>query len=179
MPIETREGKINAAGEPAKAAEPAKKIYIDLEGVKGSDFPKPPRIPEDSYDATIVAIEMNDFPTFDKKGRELKFIFSCLLDYKKDNEPVTLPHFVRAVVTKAYEAGKNNSNLYDIIVNAGLMDAFHKNYTELELPDAFRAFISGHLVGRACRVQVGIANKNIPDKEYSKVEKILRFKEAK
>ena len=182
MPVETTEAKITQ-GEAASPAQPTKKIFIDLEGrANQTDYPKPPLIPEDSYDATFVGAELGEFPGFDDpKVLVSKFVFQLRLEnYEFEGKEVVLPFFVKAVVTKAYKPGVSNSTLYDLIESAGLMDSLHKNWVEFEDPVKFRGFIEGNLLGRSCRVQVGTVNKKNPDKEkYSKVEKVLRFVLAK
>lgn len=171
-------------GEPVKAAVPTKKIYFDLEGKPNaqSDFPKPPLIPEDSYDACFVSAELGEFKDFDDpKILISKFVFQLRLEnYVHQGKEVVLPFFVKAVVTKAYKPGVSNSTLYNLIESAGLMEGLHKNWVELEDPTAFRGFIEGNLIGKVCRVSVGTVNKKNPDKDkYSKIEKVLRFTEAK
>lgn len=165
--------------EEAKAEE--KKIFISLDGKSGTEYPKPPCIPEDSYNAVFESAETGEFDNFEKTAKVTKFVFQMRLeDFVFEGKEVTLPFYVRAVVTKAYKPGVSNSTLYDLLESAGLMEYFHKNYTELETEAAFKAFVDGNLLGRKCRIQVGTANKKSEDvgKRYSKVEKVLRFLDA-
>jgi len=164
--------------EESKTEQVEKKIFISLDGKAGTEYPKPPCIPEDSYNAVFESASSGEFDNFEKTKKVTKFVFQMRIDdFVHEGKEVTLPFYVRAVVTKAYKPGVSDSTLYSLIDMAGLMDHFHKHYVELETEAAFKAFIEGNLLGRKCRIQVGTANKKNPDvgKRYSKVEKVLRF----
>lgn len=155
--------------------EKKEEVRIDLDGKASTEY-ETYLIPEDSYDAEIVAINQRESPNYDNpKVKETKFVFSCLIDGKE------LLFWANPKITKGStsKSGKSysNSKLYEVLDKAGLLGKIGEKKAELLTLDGLQQFMSSNLVGKKVRCVVKTRNKGGGEKEYSSVSEFLRFLE--
>jgi hypothetical protein len=133
----------------------------------------------DTYEARIIDIS-DIFISPGYNGMEMeKLIIRFNIYYQKEN-PISLPMFVSAVVSKG-NGDYNNSKLYDVLEKADEIDRFKSFGDELEqITDeqkrnsTFITYLKKNLMGKTCKILVKTVTSKSGD-AYSVVDKVIKF----
>ena len=152
-------------------------VLVDFEGTS-QDYSKP-LIAEDSYKGTIAGVDLVDVPAYNQPGVvEKKVVVQVKLE-GEGSDNVTLPLYANPVIKKSSGTkGYSNSKLYDLLVNAALLDEAKKSHEALETYEGLVGFLDAKLKGRRVKALVKNRRKGT-DSVYSSIGDILRFEPTK
>jgi hypothetical protein len=136
-------------------------------------------VEQDTYEARIINIT-DIFVSPGYNGKEMeKLIINFNLYYRKEN-PISLPMFVSAIVSKG-NGDYHNSKLYDILEKATEIDRFKSFGDELEqvtdeqkMNSMFVTYLKKNLIGKTCKILVKTVTSKSGD-AYSVVDKVIKF----
>ena len=153
-----------------------KQVFVDFDGTS-QDYSKP-LIAEDSYKGVIEAVDLIEVPSYNNpEVKEKKVVVKIKLE-GEGSDGVVLPLYANPIVKKSSGTkGYSNSKLYDLLVNAGLLDDAKKTHEALETFEGLVGYLSAKLVGRKVKALVKNRRKGT-DGAYSSVGDILRFEPA-
>lgn len=154
-----------------------KEVFIDFEG-KSQDFFKP-LIPEDSYFGEIESASLVEVPSYNQpEATEKKVVIQIKLE-GENADGVILPLYANPIVKKSSGTkGYSNSKLYDLLVNADLLEKAKEQHDALETYEGLVGFLDSNLKGRRVKALVKTRRKGT-DSAYSSIGDILRFESKK
>ncbi len=154
-------------------AEERKEVLVDFDGTssKGGDYEKV-RVADDSYKGQFMSCELVELPSFDKKSKVKKLVFSIALVDVEDRPEVSL--YANTVISKASKKGFNNSKLFDLLELAGELPKAMGSESELENLLGLKTWFETVFVGKSCKVLTRTVNKG-EESQYSCVDRVLSF----